>query len=323
MNAVNDFRSSAIGLGCWAIGGPFFRGTEPLGWGEVDDDESVRAIHRALELGVTFFDTSDFYGCGRSERVLASALRDRHDVVITTKFGYRCDEATRQVLGHRDLPRELSTALDASLARLQRDHVDLYLLHLRDFPLERVDDLVAALETEVAKGRIRGYGWSTDDPLRARAIARGEHCVAIEQALNVFQGDRDLLRFTQERGLLSIARSPLAMGLLAGRTTRAGADDIRSRIADSNPSWRAIHDRLETLRTVLTRDGRTLAQGALLALLSRGENVIPIPGFRSVAQVEENAVVLRMPAMDPKDVARIDELVASLTLPPDPLTLRG
>ena len=91
---------SAMGLGCWAIGGVFWRGETPVGWGEVDDDESVRAIHRALDLGVTFFDTADVYGAGHSERILARALAGRRDqVVIATKFGNKFDEATRQVTG--------------------------------------------------------------------------------------------------------------------------------------------------------------------------------------------------------------------------------
>src|SRR5512136_702913 len=92
---------SALGMGCWAIGGPFWAGDEPHGWGEVDDAESIRAVHRAMERGVTFFDTADVYGAGHSERVLGQALAGhRSDVVIASKFSEMFDEATRQIKGH-------------------------------------------------------------------------------------------------------------------------------------------------------------------------------------------------------------------------------
>src|SRR5262245_30890654 len=91
---------SAVGLGCWAIGGPFYRDGGPVGWGEVDDDESIRAIHRALDLGATFFDTSNVYGAGHSERVLGRALAGRRDdVAIATKFGNVFDETTLHITG--------------------------------------------------------------------------------------------------------------------------------------------------------------------------------------------------------------------------------
>ncbi len=314
---------SALGLGCWAIGGAFFRGKEPLGYGASDDAESIRAIRRALDLGVRLFDTSDFYGCGHSERVLAAALPRRRDgIVVVTKFGYRCDAGSRQVLGHLDLPRELPAALEGSLARLACDRIDVWLLHLRDHPLERVDDLVAALELEVQRGRIGGYGWSTDDPARAAAIARGPHCVAIEQAVNVLQGDRELIRLTAGRGMASLARSPLAMGALTDRRAKPGADDIRSAFDPDAPEQRSIEGRLAAVRAILTRDGRTLAQGALAAVLARGPHVIPIPGFRSVAQVEENVATLALPPLSDATLAELDAVVADLALPPDPLAMR-
>jgi aryl-alcohol dehydrogenase-like predicted oxidoreductase len=314
---------SALGLGCWAIGGPFYRGAEPLGYGAVDDHESLRAMRRALDLGVTLFDTSDFYGCGHSERLLARALPARRDgLTIVTKFGYRCDETTRQVTGHLDLPGELHIALAGSLARLATERLDLWLLHLRDFPLDRVDDLIAALETECDRGRIGAYGWSTDDPARAAAIARGAHCLAIEHALNVLQGERSLVAFTRAHGLASLARSPLAMGRLADSARTIGDDDIRSRFAAHDPREEAIRRALDAARAVLTKDGRSLAQGALAAVLACGDHVIPIPGFRTVAQVEENVATLTKPALSAADLATLDAVTANLDLPPDPLASR-
>src|SRR5882757_1753304 len=118
---------SGLGIGCWAIGGPFWSGAQPVGWGEVDDEESVRAIRRALELGVNLFDTSDVYGTGHSERILARGLAGhRDDAVIATKWGNTFDEERRQMTGANPSPEYLRQALDASLQRLSTDHVDLF-----------------------------------------------------------------------------------------------------------------------------------------------------------------------------------------------------
>src|SRR5262245_14983095 len=113
---------SALGLGCWAIGGPFWRGENPVGWGEVDDKQSLAALQRALDLGVNFFDTSDVYGCGHSERILGQALAGKRDqVIIATKFGNIFDEQARQITGASGEPDYIPRACEASLRRLQTD----------------------------------------------------------------------------------------------------------------------------------------------------------------------------------------------------------
>ena len=128
---------SALGLGCWAIGGPWLFDGAPAGWSQVDDDESLRALHRARELGVTFFDTASAYGAGHSERLLGQAFRtSRADVVIATKFGFDVDEAAHSAGPYdgseqvSDVARRLRHDLSESLRRLQSDYVDVYLLHL-------------------------------------------------------------------------------------------------------------------------------------------------------------------------------------------------
>ena len=132
---------SALGFGCWAIGGPFWVGTQPLGWGEVSDEESIRAIQRSLELGVNFFDTADVYGAGHSERVLAKALSlalkgERDRVVIATKFGNVFDETSKQITGSDASPAYIRAACEASLRRLETEYIDLYQLHTGDLDLE-------------------------------------------------------------------------------------------------------------------------------------------------------------------------------------------
>jgi aryl-alcohol dehydrogenase-like predicted oxidoreductase len=124
---------SAIGFGCWAIGGPVTMDGKPDGWGDADDDESAAALRRALELGVTFFDTADVYGAGHSERVLGRALAGhRNEVVIATKFGYTFDAGQRAITGEDASPDYIRRACRASLRRLGTDRIDLYHLHLGD-----------------------------------------------------------------------------------------------------------------------------------------------------------------------------------------------
>ena len=293
---------SALGFGCWAIGGEWWAADgAPLGWGKVDDDESIRAVHTALDLGVTFFDTADTYGAGHSERVLGRALgKRRGDVVVATKWGNLFDERTKTRDGEDAGVGHLRTALTASLRRLATDYIDLYQFHLSDAEPDQAARLRDACEELVAEGLIRTYAWSTDDPARAAVFAAGPHCSAVQHRLNVLQDAPEMLTLCEESGLASVNRSPLAMGLLtqAAKAPREPGD-IRTRPpawlegfgtgAGPDPSWLA---RIDTLRTLLTSDGRTLTQGALAWLWSRSPGTIPIPGFRSVAQATENAGAL-------------------------------
>ncbi|MGW2827581.1 aldo/keto reductase [Streptomyces sp. NPDC001286] len=310
---------SALGFGCWAIGGEWsdLEG-RPLGWGKVDDEESVRAIHRALDLGVTFFDTADVYGAGHSERVLGRALgKRRGDVVVATKWGNLFDETTRTLKGADVSPEYVREALTASLARLGTDYVDLYQLHISDAHPEQGARLRDACEELVKEGLIRAYAWSTDDPARAAVFAEGAHCAAVQHALNVFQDAPEMLALCEETGLASINRSPLAMGLLAGR--RQGeleAGDIRSRPPAWLPGFEegsgAASDwlsRVDAIREILTTDGRTLAQGALAWIWARSPRTVPIPGFRSVAQAEQNAGAIAKGPLTAGQLTEIDRIL--------------
>ena len=303
---------SAMGLGCWAIGGPIWREGQPRGWGTVDDDESMRAIHRALDLGITFFDTADVYGAGHSERVLGRALAGRRaQVVIATKFGNTFDEATRQGTGTDASPAYIRDACDASLRRLSTDYIDLYQFHVGNYDLDQAHAVRDVLEELVAAGKIRAYGWSTDDPERARVFAEGPHCTAIQQRLNIFEGNQQTLAVCEELNLASVNRGPLGMGLLTGKFTH----ESRLPEADVRHDWdlrqgeRAQHlDMLHSVRDLLTRDGRTLAQAALGWLWARSEQTIPIPGFKTVAQVEENVGALRFGPLSAEQMQQIRAL---------------
>ncbi|MFF4045773.1 aldo/keto reductase [Streptomyces chartreusis] len=311
---------SALGFGCWAIGGEWQSADgQPLGWGKVDDEESVRAVRRALDLGVTFFDTADTYGAGHSERVLGRALgKRRADVVVATKWGNVFDEETRTLTGADDTPEYARRALTASLRRLDTDHIDLYQLHISDADPQRAAELRDLCEEFVREGLIRAYAWSTDDPARAAVFARGEHCAAVQHMANVLQDAPEMFALCEELGLASINRSPLAMGLLTGGR-RSGqaleAGDIRSRPPEwlqgfeadgADPRWLA---RVDALKDVLTSGGRTLGQGALAWLWARSPRAVPIPGFRSVAQAEQNAGAQEKGALTGEQLAEVDRIL--------------
>jgi len=311
---------SALGLGCWAIGGPAWRGETPVGWGEVDDEESVRAVRRAVELGVTFFDTADVYGAGHSERVLARALAGLRDqVVIATKFGNGYDEERRQIVGVFASPEYIRQACERSLKRLNTDRIDLYQFHVGNYSLEAVPEILETLEGLVQAGKIRAYGWSTDDTARVRAFAEGPHCAAVQMQLNVLDDNPAMVAVVDELELAGINRGPLAMGLLTGKFTGGaalGADDVRGvkspdwmkyfKNGQPNPEWNA---KVEAIRTVLSAGGRSLAQGALGWLWARSPHMIPIPGFRTVKQVEENAGALRFGPLSVEQMQEIEKII--------------
>ncbi|MBB4273741.1 aldo/keto reductase [Rhizobium mongolense] len=308
-----------LGMGCWAIGGPFFAGDVPLGWGEVDDDESIEAIHRAVDLGIRFFDTASNYGAGHSEEVVGRAIGNRDDIAIATKFGFATDEKTKQATGAFADPAFIRKSAETSLRRLKRDRLDLLQFHLNDFPLEASDDVFDVLEALKAEGKIDAFGWSTDFPDRAARHAGCKGFVSIQHTMNVFEPVPAMVDVIEKNGLLSINRGPLAMGLLSGKFTpekTVGAKDVRATSLDwmvyfkdgrIAPEFAA---RLEAVRDLLATGGRTLTQGALAWLWARSPRTLPIPGFRTIAQVEENAGALEKGPL-PRDVmARIDAALA-------------
>lgn len=175
---------SAMGLGCWAIGGQFYFEGKPDGYGQVDDEESIRAIQQALDLGINFFDTSDAYGVGHSEKLIGRALAGRRDqAVIATKFGYFGSQDTKTLHGVNLSPDYIERACDASLKRLNTDYIDLYLLHVWEVSISELNSIGDTLDRLVAKGKIRSYGWSTDLLGGAELFSQRKNCVAIEQQL--------------------------------------------------------------------------------------------------------------------------------------------
>jgi aryl-alcohol dehydrogenase-like predicted oxidoreductase len=311
-------------MGCWAIGGPWQSGGAQVGWGVVDDAESTRAIHAALDLGANFFDTAAGYGAGHSERILGAALQGRRDqVVIATKFGQEVDEAAKRVVAYGETEEDGDVAghvranLENSLRRLGTDHIDVYLLHVWGLKLDRALATRDVLEELVAEGKVRTYGWSTDRPDAVEAFSTSPGCGVVEQELNVLTGSAEVLAVAERLNLASINRAPLGMGVLTGKITpetRFADNDIRSNvewfggIKDGRAS-QAWLDALGSIREILTSDGRTLAQGALAWIWGRSPNTVPIPGFRTVAQVEENAKAMEFGPLTPTQMAEIDRIL--------------
>jgi aryl-alcohol dehydrogenase-like predicted oxidoreductase len=311
---------SAIGLGCWAAGGVSPDKNETSGWSGVDDDETIRAIQRGLDLGINFFDTANVYGNGHSERILAQALAGhRSQTVIATKFGWTFDETTLANTGPDTSPAGIRKSCEASLRRLNTDYIDLYQFHINDYPAQQGAAVRDTLEALVTEGKIRAYGWSTDFPDRANVFAEGKNCTSIQVEMNVIDDAPEIIEVCEEQNLAAINRGPLAMGLLTGKytfTSNLPADDVRGpqgpdwmkyfKGGKPNPEWLKKTD---AIREILTSGGRTLAQGALSWLWARSQKTIPIPGFKSVAQVEENAGVMRFGPLTAEQLAQIDTVL--------------
>jgi aryl-alcohol dehydrogenase-like predicted oxidoreductase len=320
----SGIEAPAIGMGCWAIGGPWEMMGHQAGWGVVDDAESTRAIHAALELGAGFFDTAANYGAGHSERVLGAALAGRRDrAIVATKFGYDVDEAAHKVgpFGlteeESDVAGHVRANLEASLERLGTDYVDVYLLHVWGLALNRALATRDVLEELVAEGKVRTYGWSTDRPDAIEAFSTGPGCGVVEQELNVLSGNGELLALVERMGLASINRSPLGMGLLTGKitpATRFRDDDIRQNVewfpgfkdGHANQEWL---NALASIREILTSNGRTLAQGSLAWIWGRSPATIPLPGFRTVDQVRENAKAMEFGPLTPTQMSEIETIL--------------
>ena len=307
-------------MGCWAIGGPFWRGDTPVGWGEVDDDESTAAIHAAIEMGITLFDTANVYGAGHSERVLGRALGGRRgSLVIATKFNGVFDEETRQITGSDTTPDGIRRQCEDSLRRLGTDYIDLYQFHAGDHPLNQADSVRETLEELVAAGKIRAYGWSTDLPDRAEHFAKGPKCAAIQLQLNVLDDNPEVIAICERNNLAALNRGPLAMGLLTEKytaDTKPSDKDVRGskgpewmkyfKEGKPNPEWLERRDRV---REILTSGGRSLSQGAIAWLWARSDMTLPIPGFRTVAQVKDNAGALAHGPLTPEQMKEIERIL--------------
>lgn len=317
---------SPLGMGCWPIGGRMYCGEQSLGYTRANDDVSLRTIHAALDCGITLFDTAAAYGAGHSERLLGKALKHRPDAVIVTKIGVGIDEARRQISFDPFTPDQVSGAVDGCLSRLERDRIDLLLLHVNDMPTDQAEAIFEELDRLTEAGKLRAYGWSTDFAQSASTVSNRANFRAVEYAMNVFFDAPRMQKVVQDNALLSLIRSPLAMGLLSGKydqNTVLASDDIRA----SDEVWmeyyqngRANPDfmqKLDAVRDLLTSDGRTLVQGALGWLWGQSETHVPIPGARTEEQITGIAGALSFGALLADVMNEIETLIQRNPSEPD------
>ncbi len=315
----SNLEVSAMGLGCWTIGGPWdFQEPDgskyPCGWGQVDDAESISAIRYALDAGINFFDTAANYGCGHSERTLAKAIAGRRNqVILSTKFGYVVDEEKRIVRETDDVLPRIRKECENSLRNLKTDYIDLYHFHRGEYPIEKAAEIRELLETLVTEGKIRWYGWSTDNPEGAKIFAQGAHCTAIQHILPFVFDAPLMLAICDEYDQASINRSPLGMGSMTGKQNANStfpADDVRHGMDLTTERFAINSRRREAIHKFFadSEDSRTLAQIILSWYWARSERTIPIPGFRNVAQVKENIQTMEFNLLTKKQMEKIEEI---------------
>jgi aryl-alcohol dehydrogenase-like predicted oxidoreductase len=279
-----------------------------------DDAESTRTIRRALELGVTFFDTAEMYGPYINEELLGKALgADRESVVVATKGG-TIQHLGNGTYGFDGRPENLRIALEGSLKRLGTDHVDLYYQHRMD-PTVPIEDTVGAFAEFVAEGKIRGYGLSEAAPERIRAAHAVHPITAIQTEYSLWSRDPEgeLLPLLRELGIGFVPYSPLGRGFLTGSIRSLDsleASDFRR----NNPRFEAenLAENLkivDAVESVATEAGATSAQVALAWILAQGESIAPIPGTKRVGRLEENVAADAL-VLTPEQLATLSALPA-------------
>jgi aryl-alcohol dehydrogenase-like predicted oxidoreductase len=282
-------------------------------YGGRDETEAIATIHRALDLGIDFFDTADMYGAGRNEELLGRALRGRREaVVIATKFGnVRNPDGTFKGVNGR--PEYVRQACDASLARLGIERIDLYYQHRVD-PETPIEDTVGAMADLVRAGKVRWLGLSEAAPQTIRRAQAVHPITALQTEYSLWSRDPEdeILPTVRELGIGFVAYSPLGRGFLTGRIQNVDdlePDDYRR----TSPRFQGENFQrnlrlVDEIRAIAAQHHCTPPQLALAWLLERGEDIVPIPGTKRRRYLEENVGALAVKLTD-EDRARIDRTI--------------
>ena len=295
---------SEIGFGAWAIGGD--------AWGPVEDDASIAAMHRALEVGTNFIDTADVYGDGHSEELVAKVIKGRRDeVVVATKGG---------LMGHHrdpwgppvyDRPEKVRAALENSLRRLGTDYVDVYFDHLWWDKHEETEAFIEALAQLKTEGKVKAVGVSTDNLAYIQHFNQdgGLDVVQLDYSILNRRAEPETLPYLTENGIGVVVRGPLQKGLLTGKFT----PDTTFPPGDVRAGWptedwyQTDLERVEKLRTLET-DGQTMGQLALRFVLNHPAISAAIPGGKTAEQVVANAAASARPLLSDDELRLIDEV---------------
>ena len=305
---LDELEVSRIGLGTMGMSA-FYTGHGS------DEQESIRTLHRALDLGVTFFDTAEIYGPFTNEELVGRAVRGRRDeVVLATKFGqfsHRTGEPTLD-----STPENVRTALEGSLRRLGTDHVDLFYQHRVD-PDVPIEDVIGVLADAVQQGKVRHIGLSEASPATIRRAHAVHPITALQTEYSLWTRDveAEILPTTRELGIGFVAYSPLGRGFLTGQITSPDDfddDDFRR----TNPRFQGENFQqnlrlVDEVRSIADDAGATPAQVALAWLLSRGDDVAVIPGTKRVQRLEENAGADAV-ELDAETLRRLDGLAPAV-----------
>ena len=295
---------SAIGLGCMGMS-EFY--------GETDEAQSMATLNRALELGIDFLDTADVYGPFKNEELLGRFLKGKRDrVFLATKFGIvrGSDPSKRGVSGR---PEYVESCCDASLQRLQTDHIDLYYQHRID-PNTPIEETAGALADLIKAGKIRDYGLSEARPETIRRAHAVHPVAALQTEYSLFSRDpeMEILPTTRELGIAFVAYSPLGRGLITGAIQKRddlAPDDWRRTSPRFHEDSMATNLKLvEQVQKVADRRGDTLSQLALAWVLAQGEDILPIPGTKRQNYLEENAAAAEI-QLSSDEVGELDRLV--------------
>ena len=299
---------SPLGLGC--MGMSEFYGTS-------DEQGSIDTIHRAIDLGIDFFDTADMYGVGKNELLVGKALEGKRDkVVLATKFGIVRGELGER-LGVSGKPDYVKKACEASLKRLNTDHIDLYYQHRVD-PNTPIEETVGAMAELVKEGKVRYLGLSEASAASIRKAHKVHPITALQSEYSPWSTDieNEILPTVRELGITLVAYSPLGRGFLTGQIRRfedLPEDDFRRFLPRfQGENFQKNLDLVTELEKIASEKGKKASQIALAWLLSQGEDIVPIPGTRHVNYLEEDVEAVDI-TLTEGDIKRIHKIFESIT----------